>query len=81
MEKTPAVAFYSRKIRSTDRLTLFEEIDMAPLTKKDRYFLYDIVEGLSYKELANKYCITEAGIYKWKRKVFENMHRYYMRRV
>lgn len=81
MEKSPAVAYYTRKIRSTDRFTLYNEIDNAPLTRKDRHFLYDIIEGLSYKELAVKYCISEAGIYKWKRKTFETMHRFYMRGV
>ena len=81
MEKSPAVAFYTRKIRSTDRFTLFDEIESAPLTKKDRYFLYDIIEGMSYKELACKYCLSEAGVYKWKRKTFEAMHRFYMRKI
>jgi len=76
MEKTPAVAYYTRKVRTTNRLILINEIDEAPLTKKDRYFLYDIIEGLSYKELAEKYCISMSRVYQIKRELFERMTMY-----
>ena len=81
MCKSPAVAYYTRKIRSTSRQKLYDEIEDAPLRKKDRYFLLDIVEGMTYKELAGKYYKSEAAIYKWKRKVFESMFRYDMQHI
>lgn len=76
MTKTPAVAYYTRKIRSTPRSRLYDEIEDAPLKKQDRNFLYDIIEGLSYKELSIKYCKSQSRIYKWKRELFERMHKY-----
>lgn len=81
MEKTPAVAYYTRKIRTTDRILLSEEIERAPLKKQDRYFLWDIVEGLTYKELAAKYNKSEARIAQWKREIFERMTMYDRRRL
>lgn len=81
MNKTPAVAYYSRKIRTTDRETLFNEIENAPLKKMERYFLWDIVEGMTYKELAVKYNKSEARIYQIKRKIFEFMTLYDKRRL
>lgn len=81
MTKTPAVAYYSRKIRTTDRETLFEEIENAPLKKVERHFLWDIVEGLTYKELADKYNKSEARVYQIKRNIFEQMTRYDHRRL
>lgn len=76
MYKTPAVAYYSRKIKTTKRSTLYDQIEDAPLKKAERNFLFDIIEGLSYKELAIKYCKSESRIYKWKRELFERMHKY-----
>lgn len=76
MTKTPAVAYYSRKIRTTTRSQLYDQIEDAPLKRADRNFLYDIIEGLSYKELSLKYSKSESRIYKWKRELFERMHKY-----
>lgn len=76
MTKTPAVAYYARKIRSTKRSVLYDEIEEAPLKKLDRNFLYDIIDGLSYKELSVKYCKSTSRIYRWKRSIFERMHKY-----
>lgn len=81
MNKTPAMAYYSRKIRTTDRVTLSEEIENAPLKKMERHFLWDIVEGMTYKELADKYNKSEARVYQIKRKLFEFMTMYDRRRL
>lgn len=81
MEKTPAVAYYTRKIRTTDRIQLSEEIERAPLKKLDRHFLWDIVEGLTYKELSVKYNKSEARIGQWKREIFERMTMFDRRRM
>ena len=76
MTKTPAVAYFTRKIRTTSRNALQAEIEDAPLKDQDRNFLTDIIAGMSYKELAAKYRKSESRIYKWKRKIYETMTKY-----
>lgn len=78
MQKSPAVAYYARKIKTTRRSLLQAEIEDAPLNNNERSFLIDIVAGLSYKELAYKYSLSQSRIAKWKRNVFERMHKYDM---
>lgn len=74
--KTPAVAYYTRKIRTTDRIVLLDQLDRAPLRKNDRRFMFDVIEGLTYKELAEKYNKSESRIYSWKRELFEKLTLY-----
>ena len=81
MEKSPAVAYYARKIKTTNRLEIINELDEAPITRQDRYFMYDVLNGLTYKELAYKYNKTVSGVAQWKRRLFETMHRYDLRKV
>lgn len=76
MRRSPAVAYYERKIRTTRRSVLYEEIEDAPLKIMDRNFLHDVIDGLSYKELSVKYCKSTSRIYRWKRSLFERMHKY-----
>ena len=75
------MAYYTRKIRTTNRMTLIAEIDNAPLRKQDRHFLWDIIEGMSYKELSDKYNKSTSRIYKWKREIFEHMTEYDRRKL
>lgn len=47
----------------------------SPLKSKDQLFMIDEKE-LTYKELAQKYNLTESGIYQRKRRLYEQLHRY-----
>ena len=81
MEKTPAVAYISYKIKNTDRVQLLEELKHAPLKKVDYDIMLDIINGMTYKELSCKYDKSEAGIASWKRRLFEQLHRYEMKNL
>lgn len=80
MTKSTSVAYYTRKIRLTERPVLLDELKNAPLRKRDYEFILDIVEGMQYKELSIKYCKSESRICKWKRELFEQLHQYDIRR-
>lgn len=74
--KLPAIAYYTYKVRTTGKRELIEELKNAPISEKDFNFLLDIINGFSYKQLADKYEKSEARIYQWKRNLFERLHRY-----
>lgn len=76
MTKTPSVKYYTRKIRTYGRDELYEEIDNSPLNTRDYAFLADIVEGLTNRQLQEKYNKSASRISQWKRAVFEQMHAY-----
>lgn len=79
--KTPPVAFITRYLKTTGRFEVLELIDTAPLKARERELMQDIVEGMSYKELAKKYSLSEAGVYQWKRRVYEKLHFYLVKRM
>lgn len=74
--KSPAMAYFSKKIKLTARSELIDEIMDSPLSMRDINFMMDIIEGLSYLELAEKYSKSKARISQWKRTCFELLHRY-----
>lgn len=51
-------------------------IDDSPLKVKDKAFMQDVLDGLSYKELQIKWQKSERRIAQWKRSVFEQLHSY-----
>lgn len=76
--KSPSVAYYEHKIKTTKRSQLIIEWADAPLTTKERNFLLDILEKLPIKELSAKYYMTDSGISKYKRRIFEKLHQFDM---
>ena len=80
-KKSPAFAYYARKIQITSRSKLVAEWQDAPITLRDRAFLHDILDGLSLKGLASKHNITVSGVAKRKHKLFVRLHRYDMRNL
>jgi len=79
--KTPAVAFITRYLKTTGRFEVLEQIEAAPLKARERELMRDIVEGMSYKELAEKHSLTQAGVYQFKRRTFEKLHYFFVRRL
>lgn len=75
------MAFITRFVRTTGRYELLEVLDGSPLTRRDKELMIDVIEGASYKELAAKYALTTGGVYQWKRKVYENLHFYLVRKL
>lgn len=80
MQKTPAVAYVSRKIKISGKKELYELLDDSPLKIKDYAFMSDIIEGLDNKALARKYRKSPSRISQWKRSVFEQVHEYEIHR-
>lgn len=76
MNKSTETAYFSRKLKNTSRQIIWEEVEDAPISKLDRYFMFDIMDGLSYKELSLKYNKSQSAIYQWKRRLFTAMARY-----
>lgn len=76
--KSPATTYYSRKLKVTSRSKLSQEIDDAPLNRREREFICDVAEGLTLQELADKYNLSTSRISKWKREIFERMLAYDM---
>lgn len=78
MRKSPSVAYYIIKIRTTPKSALYAELEDAPLRSREYAFISDIIEGLNMKELSDKYNLSQSRIAKWKREIFEKMHSYDM---
>lgn len=74
--KSPSTSYYENKMKITGRSELITEWLNAPIGIRDRELLADILDKKSLQELADKYNITVSGITKWKKKLFEQLHRY-----
>ena len=79
--KSPAISYYARKIKTSNKKVLIQELEMAPLRKIEFNFMLDIVEGLSYKELAIKYNKSEKSIYQIKHDLFIRLHQFDMQNL
>ena len=75
-KKSPSVAYFDKKRRTTKKSEFFDWLDESPLSTKDYALISDVVEGLSNKELADKYHKSESRIARWKREVCEKLQEY-----
>lgn len=73
MKKSPAVIYVYKKIRTTKRSALLEQLEEVPLTERDFSFVCDIIAGLSITELSEKFGRTPSRISQWKREVCEKI--------
>ena len=72
--KSPSVAFVYKKISTTKKSVLYEELEDSPLSVRDYAFACDIIAGLCIQELSDKYHKSPARISQWKREVCEKIH-------
>ena len=72
--RSPAVAYVYKKISTTRKSVLYEELEDSPLSIRDYAFMCDIIAGLCIQELSDKYHKTPARISQWKREVCEKVH-------
>jgi len=73
-KRSPAVAYVYKKISTTKKSVLFEELEDSPLSVRDFAFMCDIIAGLCIQDLSDKYHKTPARISQWKREVCEKVH-------
>ena len=71
--KSPAVAYFYKKIRTTPKSVLLEMFKDSPLTVRDLSLIEDIIMGLTIKELSEKHHLSQSRILKWKRNVSEKV--------
>ena len=74
--KSPSLAYFYKKIRTTRKSELFDWLDDSPLTTREYAFISDVIEGLSLTELSDKYHKTPSRCSHWKREVCEKIHEY-----
>ena len=76
--KSPSVAYVYKKISTTKKSVLYEELEDSPLSTRDFAFMCDIIAGLNIQELSDKYHKTPARISQWKREVCVKVHTFDM---
>lgn len=81
MEKSKSVIYVMRLITTTPRSELNNILQDIPIKRTEYYFIMDIVDGLSYKELAQKYNKSESRIGKWKKEICDKIQRFQLRRI
>lgn len=79
--KSPSVAYVYKKISTTKKSVLYEELEDSPLNIRDFAFMCDIVGGLCIQELAAKYHKTPSRISQWKREVCEKVHAFDLAKI
>lgn len=72
--KSPAVIYVYKKIRTTKKSVLHEQLKESPLTDHDYSFICDVITGLNITELSGKYFLSASRISQWKREVCEKIH-------
>lgn len=75
-KKSPSVAYFDKKRRTTKKSEFYDWLDDSPITAREYAFICDVVEGLSNTELAEKFHKSESRISHWKREVCETLHEY-----
>lgn len=79
--KSPPIAFITRLIRTTSRPELIALLDNSPLRTNDKAMLLDYADGMSYKEIGEKYHKSTARVYQWKRSTYEQLHYFIVQKL
>lgn len=79
--KTPAVAYITRLIQTTGKPELLRILEESPLKPQDIKIIMDYANGSTYKELAQKYNKSPQRINQQKRKAYEILHFYLVRKI
>jgi len=76
--KSPSVVYVYKKIRTTKKSVLEEQLKDCPLTAHDYSFICDVITGLNITELSDKYFLSASRISQWKREVCQKIHTFDM---
>lgn len=74
--KSPSLAYFYKKQRTTSKSEFYDWLDDSPLTSREYAFISDVVEGLSLTELADKYHKTASRCSHWKKEICDRLHEY-----
>ena len=72
--KSPSVLYVYKKMMTTKKSVLYEQLEDSPLSIHDFAFISDVIAGLSITELSDKFHKTPSRISQWKREVCEKIH-------
>jgi len=72
--KSPSVIYVYKKIRTTKKSELYEQLKETPLTAHDYSLICDVITGLNITELSDKYFLSASRISQWKREVCQKIH-------
>lgn len=78
MKKSPPIIYVYKKIRTTKKSDLLEQLKECPLQDRDLSFICSIIAGLTITELSEKYHRTPSRISQWKREVCEKIQAFDM---
>lgn len=71
--KSPSINYFYKKVRTTKKTVLMEQLQESPLTLAEFNFILSIIDGMSIKELSEKFHKTPSRISQWKREVCEKI--------
>lgn len=72
--KSPAISYVYKKIRTTKKTLIIEQLKECPITTTEYNFIVDVMDGLSITELSDKYNKSLSRISQWKREICEKIH-------
>lgn len=73
-KKSPAVNYVYKKISTTRKSELFEQLKDSPLTERELDLIDKMVRGQSIVELSDHFHLSYSRISEWKREVCEKIH-------
>lgn len=65
--------YINRIIYTTPRDIMKEKLELAPLTETERSFVYDTINKMPVKQLADKYNKSPSRISHWKAEIYEHL--------
>lgn len=73
-KKSPSIIYVYKKINTTKRSVLYQQLKEIPLNDIEYSFICDVIKGFSITELADKFHKTPSRISQWKREVCGKIH-------
>lgn len=73
-KKTPALSYFYKKIETTKKSVLYNQLEDSPLSVHEYSFACDLIAGLTLLELSEKYHLSYSRTSQWKREVCEKIH-------
>ena len=73
-KKSPAVNYVYKKISTTRKSEIIEQLKDSPLTERELELIEGMIRGQSIVELSEHFHLSHSRISEWKREVCEKIH-------
>lgn len=77
-KKSPSINYFLRKMNTTKKSELVEQLQESPLSAQEFNFILCIMDKMSIAELSDKFHKSPSRISQWKREVCEKIHAFDM---